>query len=222
MSFGLKTNPSKTRIVSNVITGAVKPDKLDYASVSLNRNDVYMAAIQLHDFSLRWPNSGQTIKGLKTLNMYLKSKSQKINSSLEAVLAVIVDIACHSPRLYQDAFVVISWILYHIVSIDKKTEIIQKIIGAFSRYPHTHHMLIWLQRIVRNSAPHSVLDAVSLCQVVHDPSVKLWDSSFVSNKHTSLRKKMDTNQYFIRDVYVNLGAIIDPHEVNIFENIHSE
>ena len=220
LSFGLKLNSAKTLASDNVVACSVKPDKIAYYKMNLKLHDLFIMSLVLHDFALRWPNSKQTIKGLRQLHQRIKTSSVSVTSKLKPILAIVIDIAKSSPIVYQEAFLVVSLINSMLPKIEFSSAI-SDIEKSCDRYPHNHHMMIWLKRVVLDVSTSTLFSDIPLCNAIADKSLMIWESSFVGKKHAQLSSLLKPHNYINHDVYKQCTTQIGIVEVNIFDALHS-
>lgn len=70
MPYGLKLNSSKTRENRNIISSAVKPDKLSWFQLNQSNLTLQKQFLLIHQHSLEYPNSGSVVRALTELKGY--------------------------------------------------------------------------------------------------------------------------------------------------------
>lgn len=145
LELGLKVNSSKTVLSENIITGSIKPDKLEWIYRKQSDKNLEKHFLIIHDHGLKNPNSGSLLRGLVELNQ--KIDNIKKYSNPQVLISIVTDIALHNPRTYPICAAIISRLLTLLQDKQLKQIIINRIIRKFSHIPNTGYLEIWLQRI---------------------------------------------------------------------------
>ncbi|MDK1386303.1 RNA-directed DNA polymerase [Sinorhizobium sp. 8-89] len=215
-SVGLKLNVGKTSLSTNVVSGAVKEDKL--AGIELQSLDIANAKtiqkqlLRLHNFGRRHPNSG----ALRRLAGELHSKIVKIKEApddLDIQVAIAADIALVSPT----TFPAIAGILSHLIAFAEKPEKERLWSGVqkkMARVPHNGYLEVWLQRVTKPKAVG--IEFVSdepLCKIVNGQEANLWVNDWISS--TDLKKALDVSKIVISPPE-NASEAVPPEEIELF------
>lgn len=147
--LNLKLNENKTSISENIVTDAQKCDKIYYRNIELKKDNLNTRILQIHSLAEKYPNSGSVVKAMT--KFYEDFCANALNSDLELIASVAVDIAYHNPRTY--AYVIA--ILGKISSLLADSEVenlFERVTGKFKSVPNNEYFNIWLQRLAKNKA----------------------------------------------------------------------
>ena len=169
--FGFKINTGKTKIFNDIITSAIKEDKLAWIECGKNIADlsVQKQLMILRQHSMKFKNSGSVVTGLNYFNTRIarelyKSKIKnsrsfgikkgiKIkqngfikNKNAKQVISIIADIGMHSPRAIPVCCSIISRII-PLLNIGDKKKISDLVCNKFGSVPNSGFAQIWLQRM---------------------------------------------------------------------------
>jgi RNA-directed DNA polymerase len=213
---GMRLGSSKTFLSTNVVEGAIKPDKL--AGIDLqdlgdsNAKTIQKQLLRLHSFGRRYPNSG----ALKRLTSELHSKVDKQKEApddLEVQVAIATDIAVVSPS----AFPAIAGLLSHMISLapeENKQALWQKIVDKMKQVPNNGYLEIWLQRVTKIEAVGLPFSSEELiCKIVNGETPNLWENAWISC--AALKKALDVSKIIIEDIKT-VGEVIKPEEIKLF------
>ncbi|WP_208179838.1 RNA-directed DNA polymerase [Sinorhizobium medicae] len=215
-AVGLKLNVGKTSLSTNVVSGAVKEDKLagiELQSLDLeNAKSIQKQLLRLHNFGRRHPNSG----ALRRLVGDLHSKIVKIKQApedLDIQVAIAADIAFVSPT----TFPAVAGILSHLISFPEKSEKERLWSGVqkkMARVPHNGYLDVWLQRVTKPKAVGiEFVSDEALCKIVNRQSATLWADDWISSP--DLKKALDVSKIVISQPE-DATEIVPPEEIELF------
>ena len=215
-SLGLKLNTSKTVVSQNVIADGMKRDKLPWlSSVQRNRN-LEKHLLLIHRHGTAFPNSPSLVRGLHEYHRRIVC-IKKSRSDVIPLISIVVDIACHNPRIYSVAMAILSKLLTFVKKTSDKRDVILRIIRKFSRIPNTGHLKIWLQRVALPIGDDVEFDE-PLCQLAAGKDVELWNSDWIST--AALLKKLKSSRIVDIKIRDELTTVISEDEVQLFEGYH--
>ena len=98
--FGFKLNSSKTRENSNIISTALKEDKVAWFLGDNENLGIQKRLLLLHKHSISYPNSGSILKRLSELSDEITKKRDKkcIRKCKNQLIAITTDIMIHNPK----------------------------------------------------------------------------------------------------------------------------
>ena len=173
--FGLKLNSGKTTCTSDVISGAIKADKLKQLQTRSYDRSLQKHLLLIHQHAQEFPNAGSVARSLSIFYRRI-SKVTQLRSSVNVKLSITTDIAFHNPRCYPHAAAIISKLLSFIDDPDEREVIISRIRTKIERLPNTGYMQVWLQR-----AAIRLMDQIHftdpLCELVAGGSPNIWESN---------------------------------------------
>jgi hypothetical protein len=167
ISLGLKLNAEKTNSTNDIVTGAIKKDKLYCIKNELSVTDRQkqttpddkQALIRakatnynfqkylliIYELSKEYPNSGSLNRALDIFYCrLLETKDFKENIPL---ISIASDIAYKNPSTYSYVAAIVSYLLSYITDDSHKKDPLKRIIKKFNNIPNTGYLMIWLQRI---------------------------------------------------------------------------
>ena len=215
ISLGLKLNPLKTNLSSEVVRTSIKKDKLSWMFRRQGDKDLQKHLLTIHDHALAHPNSGSVTKAL---NEYFKriGRLRKYGKLLPTI-GIMVDIAFRNPRTYPISAAILSKLISLIDTDSKRRELVQKIRQKFRQLPNTGHMEIWLQRISLEFNPKIEFDE-PICRLVDNENVPIWNNDWISSK--SLLRVIDVSKIIDREMIREMKPVVSIEEVELFRSDH--
>ncbi|WP_243382366.1 RNA-directed DNA polymerase [Geothrix alkalitolerans] len=212
--LGMKLQPSKTGITSEVIRHSIKADKIDWIGRKQFEKDLQKHLVLIHDLSRKHPNSGSTMRALHEFHRRLLRHKDNI-PNVRPQISLVVDIALNSPKVYATIAAIISKLVCSIKDVSERSEILFKIKKRFDRVPNTGHLQVWLQRI---SCHHEkgIEYPEALCKLVEGRTVQLWNSDWISSK--KIKSALSPTKIFNKKIFNELKPIIQSEEVQLFES----
>jgi hypothetical protein len=181
---GMQLGAAKTSATSNIVEGAIKPEKL--AGIQLEDMDITQAKtiqkqlLRLHAFARLYPNSG-AIKRLADNAFQKISKTTDAPDDLFVQVAIVCDIAAVSPS----AFPALSGVLAKLISFASEKDrpaMWEKVAEKMRRVPHNGHLEIWLQRVTKAKGVGLTFESSEpICKIVNGQPAKLWNNDWISN-----------------------------------------
>ncbi len=216
-AVGMKLGVSKTSMLTNVVEGSIKPDKLagidlqDLGDVKAQR--LQKQLLRLHAFGRRFPNSG----ALKRLVGELHTKiiaQKKAPDDLDVQVAIATDIAVVSPQ----TFPAVAGILSHLISLapkESKEKLWLKVRGQMQRVPYNGYLEIWLQRVTKPKAVGLKFPSNEpICKIVNGEKVNLWQNDWIAS--VKLKAALDVSKIVISDAS-DSTEVIKPKEIELFK-----
>lgn len=213
IELGLKLNSQKTTSSSNVIEGSIKSDKMAWFSENKKQTTIQKRLLQIHKFSLEYPNSGTLVKELQNL-LHILHQKRNLNKreNILVLISIIVDIAYLNPRTYSVSIAMISSLLRHL-SIEEISRVVKKIMLKFDSIPNTGYMQIWLQRTIIKLEIFDIIFDENICNLVDGIQTELWNNEWLNEdvknifKDTSIIDRLNIE---------TLDAEISENEVQLF------
>lgn len=213
---GMKLGVSKTVLSSNVVEGAIKPDKL--AGIELqdlgttNAKTLQKQLLRLHAFGRRHPNSGALRRLLSEFHTKLVGQQHKPDD-LEVQIAIATDLGVTSPQ----AFPAVAGILSHLISLaaqDQKEQLWGKVRDKMRRVPYNGYLEIWLQRVTKPKSVGYELDSEeNICQIVNGEAAPLWENAWIDNE--ALKAALNVSKIIINEP-TEIAEVVAPKEVELF------
>ncbi|SHF83797.1 Reverse transcriptase (RNA-dependent DNA polymerase) [Litoreibacter ascidiaceicola] len=210
--LGMKLNPSKTSISSEVIKSSIKQDKMHWIGKEKRKRNLVKHLLLIHELSSEHPNSGSVAIALSKFQRRI-SKVKETKEPILPMVGVLTDIAIHNPRVYPS----FSAILSKLVALSEPNErewILELVLNKFRRVPYSGHVHIWMQRF---SLPMGVQPDFlePLCKALENPDFELWNSTWLNPE---MRNLLRARQYIEQEELGKLSTVIPPEEVQMFEN----
>ena len=213
IELGLKLNPTKTEISSEVIRSSFKSDKLHWSFRKQRDRNLQKNLLTIHDHSLEYPNSGSLVVAL---NKYRKRllRTQNYERTL-SLISIVVDIAYRNPRTYAISSAILSELFRLLETEEEKRDIVEKVRDKFRKLPKTGYMDIWLQRISLSFAPDADFEE-PLCKLVGNKTTPIWDNSWISSRE--LKKAIDPYKIVDWTLLKDMPPNVTDEEVELFSS----
>ena len=216
LEMGMRLNSSKTRKSDDVISTAIKPDKLDWLTTSQFITNYQQLLLVIREHSKKHPNSGSLKKQLQIF--YEKIDSKNIHpDSILTLVSIVTDICYKNSATYTVSFAIISKLLNFEVDKIKKNYIIDTVYKKFQQLPNTGFMQIWFKRMIKDSRDDLHFNE-KLCLYLQSP-FSLWNNDWIKNP--DLRKALEDNSVIDMDKFKSLDTVIQSNEFALF-NYHSK
>ncbi len=185
--WNMKMNSAKTLESSDIVSSAIKPEKMEEIYTSPRALGYQKAAMRIYQLSKKYPNSGLVAKNLTYYFDILERRKakQSLNIDYEVIIAILTMTAHYSPKYMPQIAAIISKIIE--ISGDKiqRKNIINRIVQRFTDLPNTEFIDIWLQRI---SSSHEVLEYefksnITRVAVGVLDNESLWNSEWLRPEH---------------------------------------
>ncbi|KKZ12857.1 MAG: reverse transcriptase [Candidatus Synechococcus spongiarum 142] len=213
IDLGLKMNPTKTDISSEIIRSSIKEDKLNWMFRKQSDQNLQKRLLMIHDHSIKYINSGSLEVALNRYHkLLLKTKRYDYPLSL---ISIVADIVYRNPRTYAISSAILSKLISLLKTDEEKRDVIEKIRRKFCQLPNTGQMDIWLQRISRSFAPDSEFDE-PLCKLVYQKSTSIWNSDWISSPN--LLKAVEVEKIINWKTLEEISPIIYDEEVDLFKS----
>ncbi len=231
IDLGLKLSTEKTEFTSDIISNAMKSDKLYWMGHDHTDETLQNHLLIIHGLAKQYPNSGSLIIALDKFYLALEdfkenAKKKNIKNFKEIVLpliSIIVDIAYNNPRIYPYAAAILSFLLDQLSGKKQKQKILKKIIDKLDDIPNTTHLIIWLQRIALGIGVEIDLDIKrdfdeKLFQLIPNRNDDLWDNSWLKS---GIKSQIKAGSIINQEVIDILPAVISREEMKLFkDNYH--
>lgn len=211
---GLKLNSNKTFASADLIKSSIKADKLDWVGRKQRDSDFQKHLLIIHDHAARHPNSGSLVRALISFHKRI-SKSKLGENSIMPMIAIIVDIAFHSPRTYAVCAAILSILIQGLKGDIEKKKCISAILNKFRNLPNTGMLQIWLQRI-SYFVDKNVTYNEGICRLVCGDNVELWNNSWINC--AKLKNAIDKSIIVDSAVISSLTPVIKAKEFEMFES----
>lgn len=211
-SLGLKLNPQKTSINSDVVRASIKDDKRAWISRKQTQAWPQKHLFIIHDHSMHYPNSGSLTGALDAFYKRIYNKQLR-QAEIRPLVAVIVDIAYHNPRIYPIAAAIISVLLDKLESMEMAKEIARLIKQKLEQLPNTGEMQIWLQRVTK-FVDENMRYNEKLCQIVSGQKTGLWENAWIQSK--DLKDAVAPEKIVNNDIIDDLKPRIQQSEFELF------
>ena len=212
IDLGLRLNPLKTDISSEIIRSSIKEDKLNWTFRKQSDQNLQKRLLIIHDHSTKYTNSGSLEVALNRFNKRIR-KIQKYDDFL-SLISIIVDIAYKNPRIYGISSAILSKLISLMQNEEDRRNIIEKIRRKFRQLPNIGQMDIWLQRISLSFAPDSEFDE-PLCKLVYGESTLIWNNEWISS--SCLLKAIDSNRVVDQKILSEISPIVSDEEIDLFK-----
>lgn len=216
LEMGMRPNSSKTRKSDDVISTAIKTDKLAWLTTSQCLIDYQQILLAIREHSKNHPNSGSLKKQLQIF--YEKTDSENVHpDSILTLASIVSDICYKNPTAYTIGFAIISKLLELELDEAKRNYIIDAVYKKFQQLPNTGFMQIWFKRMIKDSREDLHFNE-KLCLYLQSP-FSLWNSDWINNP--DLKKALEDNSIVDMNKFICLNPVIQNNEFAIF-NYHGK
>lgn len=212
ITLGLKLNARKTGVAGSVVSGSIKPDKLDWIIKKQAEKDLQKHLLLIYDHSVKHQNSGTVATELTEYYRSRIEKATKMNNPL-ALISIAVEVALENPRTYPICAAIIGKCLSLIEDIEERTAIVTKIVRKFELIPNTGLMQIWLQRICINWSKEMVYHE-PLCLLVQGKAVSIWNCDWISIN--AIKQAISGTKIYYADIAKKLQPVVTTKEIELF------
>lgn len=226
VDFGLRLNATKTVFGRSLIDASFKADKLDGLFVPKIENNYAKHLMQIHQFSEKYPNSGQVSRMLNILHddMYSRlvgglKKDLKDYEKPKVMISILVDMCAKNPRFYNIIAAMISLLLSQL-SDDNKVATARIVHDRLRTLPNTGLLDLWLQRAVyKYDQTLSFEEPLTQVPILHDGKpVGIWNNEWLNQEAIDL---ITSTAVVDVDLYTKNSAVTTRSEVDEFRDIPS-
>jgi len=226
MNFRLNTQ--KTIITQDLISGAIKSDKIYYITHGFRQlesiDSDYTLQKQLlciYNLSQEHPNSGALQKALDLFFKRLCEANStgflKEAQSSQVLISIVTNIAYNNPKVYKQAIAIIGKILSYESDEKVVADTYAKILNKFKNLPNIGYLEIWLQRLTIKFNRNMMYDD-KLCQCAADAKrygSAIWNISWL---RPDVQKIFESNSIINEDCINDLSDTIEYKEIETFSN----
>ena len=218
IELGMKLNPLKTDISSEVISSSMKNDKLNWMLRRQSDENLQKHLLIIYQHSMENPNAGSVVDAMHDYHNRLNRLSDvaKRESPLP-LISIVADIAYRNPKTYSISAAILGRLVSFLTTDSDKQSVAERIKRKFSQIPNTGYMQIWLQRISLPFDPDTDIDE-PLCRLVRSggEQIQIWENKWISSKDLleaiNPNKIIDLNEF---DTASNTSIVPD-EEVKLF------
>ena len=212
IGLGLKLNPTKTKVNSDVVRSSIKSDKLAWINRKHIEKSLQKRLFIIHDHANQFPNAGSLLVALNDFHKKMFSGRNPISNPMP-LIAIVVDIAYRNPRCYAICAAILSGLMSFLDSSKEKVAIAEKIRARFSKIPNTGHMELWIQRATL-PIDNTIGYDETICRLVSGEKVTLWNIDWIAYKE--LRRAIATSEVIDQEKVKALQPVISRDEVELF------
>lgn len=189
--MGLRLNPKKIRITTNIIKRSLKEDK--YCLIT-NRvemmypnehHEIYHQSLikellEIREYGKKYPQSGSVERALAELYEKRVFPMKEAPDGINQIISLIIDIMLDSPRTYGLGIAIIGKITEKWQKSEKLI-LLEKIKRKFILVPNIDYLNIWLQRLTI-TLNRNVIYETPLCQKIYaGEHLKIWNSDWLKD-----------------------------------------
>ena len=213
IELGLQLNPAKTNASNEVIRSSIKDDKRNWMFRRQVDRSLQKHLLIIHQHSINHPNSGSVVHAMCDYHKRIYKLKKCLVPPLQPLIAIVVDIAYHSPRTYPISAAILSKLIDFLETESEKQSTVERVREKFSSIPNTGYMEIWLQRFSHSCAPEIEFDE-PLCQLISIKGTKIWNNDWISSR--DLLKAIDLNSMINREALDAIDPVVPPKEVQLW------
>jgi hypothetical protein len=201
--LNFRLNSQKTFMSNNIVSDAIKPDKLywlersnfihkrnrknvdntkDSEDDTNNKNNINLqkTLLLIHSLSTKFPNSGSVATAMSDFQRIVYCDNQIRKEDINAIISIVVDIAYKNPRVYHMVTAILSKLLSLLKDKNEINLIMESIDKKFQKIPNVGHLQIWLQRLTLKIDKDKDYPE-SLCKRVNDRNTPLWQNDWLND-----------------------------------------
>lgn len=224
--LNFQLNAKKTMMTEDVVQTSIKPDKIAYTTngplykkagkrITTMASSLQQEALYIHQFSIKYPNSGTVVKLLTIFSRRLANHRKTLSETDVAVLvSIFTEVAVGNPKTYKLVLHLISCLVERLPSTEQRKTMVQSVYQKFLLMPNIGEVQIWMQHIT-----YQMRDAIQytepLCRIVaNEPNVSLWNIDWVKKEYKTKFPQYKICTDWLRDSFT---PVIDIDEVSLFE-----
>lgn len=220
IDFGFRLNTSKTCHCDDIISGSIKPDKLDaikYGSVpkQLSKKELTNQLLIVQQMSKDFPNAG-TLK-VRMSKIIDAVKAKDFYFQQEFIVGLLTDIAYNNPN----TFPVVASLLSSCISklpIKMKKDILSRIENKMCNLSNIGLIEIWMQRIaIKFKFKLSLKE--KLCKLVYGSNDQIFVNTWISD--SAITKLIEQMSFINKSKIGKMKTVIDKREVQLFNNYYN-
>ena len=211
IDLGLKLNPGKTKASSEVVLASIKADKLAWICRKHSEPGLQKHLFIILDHAHAYPNAGSLVVALGEFHKRL-TRTKALNQVMP-LIAIVADIAYRNPRTYAICAAILSKLMSHLESADKKRAVTEKIKARFEQIPNTGHMQIWIQRLMYPLS-YEISYEEPICKLVAGNIVALWNCDWISSP--MLKSAICKKDIIDRKKLADMEPVIPVKEIELF------
>lgn len=223
--LNFRLNTQKTMITQDLINGAIKPDKLYYITNGYkdleekdNNYSLQKHLLRINRLAQEHPNSGSV---QKSMDLFFKRilNTEKLDlykefCSSDVLISILTNIAFNNPKVYKTYVAIVSKILSQEPNVNKKEDVIKKILKKFEQLPNVGYLEIWLQRLTIKENRNKEFSE-PLCQYAANANESIWNIDWLKEDIKNIFQNPD-NSCINEDEINRLTEYIEYHEVENF------
>ena len=186
-NYNMRLNPNKTELYDDVITSAMKPDKIYWNNhrAMLYINDAGEASepslqrhlLEIYKLAKKYPNGGSVQSALVDLYKNRVYQMDSRPQNLDQLVSIITNIAKISPRTYFVCAAILSKLI-PLCNDRSARKVLLKVRQSFENVASSDYFEICLQRISLKKRRNEAY-RVPLCRLVYSGSIKIWNSEWL-------------------------------------------
>ncbi len=216
LDFGFRLNANKTYHCDDIITGSIKPDKIDALRIeavpkNLTKAELLRQLLIVQQIGKKFPNAGALKNRLSKVLEVVKNKD--FYNQQEVISSLLIDIAYNNPNSFPVIAGLISNCISKLPSKSKK-ELIIKIKDKICTLANIGLIEIWIQRMSIGWKFKLQLNE-KLCQAVYGKGQAIFVTDWIN--YNTIKKLIDSNSYIDKSTLSKTKALINKKEVQIFD-----
>ena len=220
IGFGFRLNTNKTYSCDDVVTGSIKPDKIEALKFEavpkkLSKKELLRQLMIVQQIGKWHPNSG-TLKN--RLSKILDAVNDKdFYNQQKLITSLLIDIAYNNPN----AFPVIAGLVSSCISkltIKSKKELLLKIQNKICNLSNTGLIEIWIQRMSIGLKFKLLLNE-KLCKAVDGEAQNIFITDWIDD--AVIKKSIEDKSYIDKAKISKTKTLISKKEVQVFDSYYN-
>ena len=220
IDFGFRLNTAKTSHCADIITGSIKPDKIEvlkYGAVpkKLSKKDLMDQLMIIQQTGKHFPNSGTLKNRLSKILDAVQSKN--FYNQQEVVTSLLIDIAYNNPNTFPVIATLVSSCISGL-SLKSKKDLLIRIEEKMCNLSNIGLIEIWMQRIaIKFKFKLSLKE--KLCKLVYGETETIFITDWIDN--ASIKTLIDNKSYIDKNKIGKMKTVIDKREIQLFNNYYN-
>lgn len=220
IDFGFRLNTNKTYNCEDLISGSIKPDKLDaikYGNVpkKLSKKKLVDQLLVVQQISRDFPNTG-TLK-LRLSKILDAVQSKNFYYQQEFIVGLLIDIAYNNPNTFPVIASLVSSCIAKL-PIKSKKEILTRVENKMCNLSNIGLIEIWMQRIaIKFKFKLSLKE--KLCKLVYGSQEQIFINDWISDN--KLKTSIESGLFIDKNKMGKVKTVIERKEVQLFNNYYN-
>jgi len=213
--FGMRLGAAKTSRSFNLVSAAVKPEKLAALQLSVSQKTIQKQLLVIHQFALENPGAGALKTLLKDFLALLATELENPRYEHEnklVIVAILMDIVAVAPIVIPPVARAVSLVLQSLPE-ERRTGVFALIGKKVQRIPNSGYLDLWVQRMALPANLEFQSDE-KLCQSIDGDAGSIWNFDWIKDK--GAREKLSNFSVVDQTIIGKATPVIPSSEIDDF------